>query len=223
MSASTSREPLTYERVVSAAMQVADDDGLPALTMRRLAAELRCEAMSLYHHVPGKDALLAALADRVTALVVEAAAGIDRPTWIETERDRCLAAREVMLRHPWGPVLLTAQEAQPPSSWALFEQLVGTLAAAGFDDHLAHRAIHALGSMVFGFSAELFEPDDVQSTPDPETMAMLAEYMPNLTRMAAAVVHEVDGALSVCDTQAEFTFTLGLILDGLERARLATS
>ncbi|GIG20726.1 hypothetical protein Cch01nite_14500 [Cellulomonas chitinilytica] len=214
------REALSRDRVVAAGVAVADTEGLAAVTMRRVAAELDCEAMSLYHHVPSKDALLAALADEAARLVVQEAAAITADDWVDAVRRRCLAARDVMVRHPWAAGLLAAQQQSPPSSWALYEQLVGTLTEAGFDDDLAHRAIHSLGSMVFGFSTELFEPDGGDSTPDPEIMATMAQHMPNLARMAASVVHEVDGALSVCDTRAEFEFTLGLVLDGLERERV---
>ncbi|WP_291890286.1 TetR/AcrR family transcriptional regulator C-terminal domain-containing protein [Cellulomonas sp.] len=214
------REALSRDRVVAGGVAIADADGLAAVTMRRVAAELECEAMSLYHHVPSKDALLAALADEATRLVVQATAAVTAPTGVDAVRRRCLAAREVMLRHPWAPGLIGAQQHTPPSAWALYEQLVGTLSEAGFDDDLAHRAIHSLGSMVFGFSTELFEPDSGDATPDPDTMAMMAQQMPHLARMAASVVHEVDGALSVCDTRAEFEFTLGLVLDGLERERV---
>ena len=219
MSVRPVRERLSRDLIVDVAMSLADEDGLEAITMRRLATALRCEAMSLYHHVPGKDALVAALTDRVVSLVVEATAQVSAVTWQETVRDRCLAAREVLLRHRWSVALLATSTEAPPSAWALFEQLVGTLASAGFDDDLAHRAIHALGSMVFGFSTELFEPDGAAQAPDQATAAVLAESMPHLARMAAFVVHEADGALSGCDTRSEFVFTLGLILDGLERER----
>ncbi len=225
MSAQPVREALSLDRVVRAAVAIADQDGLGAVTMRRVATDLQCEAMSLYHHVPSKDALLAALADEATRRVIEATADLDADTWRDAVRRRCLAARDVMLRHPWAPGLLAAQTTTPPSAWRVFEQLVGTLHDAGFDDDLAHRTIHALGSMVLGFSTELFEPDATDTTasamPDADALAVMAEHMPHLARMAASVVHEVDGALSVCDTQAEFEFTLGLVLDGLERQRLA--
>ncbi len=213
------REALSRDRVVAAGVAIADADGLAAVTMRRVAAELECEAMSLYHHVPSKDALLAALADEATRLVVREAAAITADSWVDAVRRRCLAARDVMVRHPWAPGLIGTQQQTPPSAWALYEQLVGTLTEAGVDDDLAHRAIHSLGSMVFGFSTELFEPDG-DAAPDPDTMSSIAQQMPNLARMAASVVHEVDGALSVCDTRAEFEFTLGLVLDGLERERV---
>jgi len=221
-SAAPGREALSRERVVAAAVAIADADGLGAVTMRRVAADLHCEAMSLYHHVPSKDALLAALADEVLRQVAQATAAVTASSWDDAVRRRCLAARDVMLRHPWAPGLVAAQTTSPPSVWPVYEQLVGTLTEAGFDDDLAHRAIHALGSMLLGFSRELFESDGDTLAPDPGETAV-GENLPNLARMAASVVHETDGALSVCDTRAEFEFTLDLVLSGLDRHRLARS
>ena len=213
------QEPLTRERIVASAIAMANSEGLDAITMRRLGASLNREAMSLYHHIPSKEALLAALIDTLLGQVVYDSAAIEHDDWRATVRARCLAARSVMLRHPWGPALLAAQPETPAAAWPSYELLVGTLTVAGFDDGLCHRAIHSLGSMLFGFTSELFEPAP-SGEADGEPMPTMPEQMPNLSRMAASVVHEVEGSLSMCDTQAEFEFTLGLLLDGLENARV---
>lgn len=217
-------EQLSLERIVTAAIEIADTEGLARLTMRSVGSALDREAMSLYHYVPSKDALLAAVVDSLLARIAQDSAAIEREDWRDTVRERCLAARALMLEHPWAPGLISSQSDTPAGAWPIYEHLVGTLSAAGFSDDVAHRAVHSLGSMLFGFSSELFQPDSAAGQePDTEAMRAMAEQLPNLARMSAAVVHESDGALSMCDTQAEFTFTLGLILDGLEAARLATA
>ena len=102
------RAPLTREAVLRRAVALADADGLPAVTMRRLAEELGVEAMSLYHHVPGKEALLDGMAELVFEEMVEATAalpGVDAVwaeagRWFAVVRERVLAARSVLLRHP---------------------------------------------------------------------------------------------------------------------------
>lgn len=221
--ASSTRAPLSRERIVAAAIGIADRDGLAALTMRHLAAELDCEAMSLYHHVPGKEALLGALVDAVLAEIAAASTAITAPEWRDAVRARCLAARAIMLRHPWAPPLVVSQTATPASAWGVYELFVATLADAGLDDDLVHRAVHAVGSMLFGFSTELFQPEAPVDDGELAAMRAMAERTPNLARMAATVVHEVDGALSMCDTAAEFAFTLDLLLDGLEAARRRTA
>ena len=219
------KAPLSRERVLAAALALADAEGLASLTMRKLAESLDCEAMSLYHYVKDKAALLHALAEAVVGEVV--AVTVDRPVakdagdWRDVVRARCLSAREVMLRHPWAPGLLMSQAQAPPSAHRVFEGLVATMVEAGLGYDLAHRAIHSLGSMILGFTQELFEPTAEDEGVSPEEMAAMASDLPHLLRLAQTVVHEAEGSLSVCDTRAEFEFTLGLILDGLEAHRPA--
>jgi AcrR family transcriptional regulator len=218
------KPPLSRARVLAAALGIADVEGLSALTMRRLAAALDCEAMSLYYYVDDKKALLAGLAETVIDEILAddpARAFGPEEDWRDVVRARCLGAREVMLRHPWAPLLLTSQSRVPPNAYAVFEAVVAAMVEAGLGYDLAHRALHSLGPLVLGFTQELFEPtanDD--GTSAEEAMAMAAT-LPHLSRLAAETMHETEGALSECDTQAEFEFTLSLILDGLDARRPA--
>lgn len=217
---------LSRERVLEAAVAVADDGGLEAVTMRSVAAALGVEAMSLYHHLPGKEGLLDGLVASVMAEVDEVTAALEpAPDWRTTVRERCLAARRVMLRHPWAPPLIGSRTTVPPAVFVHYEALLAVMVEAGFSYHLGHRALHALGSMVLGFVQELFSPVAAGSGPgeqDPtaEAMAEMAELMPHLTAMVASEVHANDGdTLGWCDSQAEFEFTLDLLLDGFEQLR----
>jgi AcrR family transcriptional regulator len=219
------KEPLSRQRLLDAALAVADADGLGAVTMRNVAQVLECEAMTLYHYVDDKAALLAGLTEAVVDEIARTALGVrlaaDAGDWREVIRRRCLDARRVMLRHPWAPALVATQAQVPPTIVPLFEALVATMVEAGCSYELAHRAIHSLNSLMLGFTQELFEPtadDEGTSTAELEAMATAA---PHLARLAAVVAHEAEGSLSPCDTQAEFEFTLGLILDGLEAQRRA--
>lgn len=218
-----SKQPLSRERVLAAALEVADADGLGAVTMRRVAESLECEAMTLYYYVQDKQGLLAALADAVVTEIAGAALDPALPggavDWREVVRRRCLAARTVMLRHPWAPALVAAQARTPPAAFTLFEALVGTMARAGCSYELAHRAVHALGSMLLGFTQELFQPEPGDAEASAEEMAAMAAGLPHLSRLAEVAAHEAEGSLSMCDTQAEFEFTLTLLLDGLEAHR----
>lgn len=218
------RDPLSRERVLTAAVALADASGIEAVTMRGIADELGCEAMSLYHYVKGKAELLAGLVEVILDEIIaateadDAAAGDEE--WDRAVRRRCLTARVVMLRHPWASGVIAAHDTIPPNSFFIYEKLIGTLVGGGFNYDLAHRAIHALGSMVLGFAQELFDPgtggDEEVSE---EAMEHMAASMPHLMAMAEMAFHESGGGLSTCDTQAEFEFTLSLILDGLGRAR----
>ena len=225
MAARTPRVPLSRERVLAGAMAVADQGGLNAVTMRGVADELGCEAMSLYYYVKDKSALLDGLVEVVIDEILAATEADDALAsdehWLATVRRRCLTARAVMLRHPWAPTVFSTHENIPPNSFFVYELLVGTMVRAGFDYDLAHRAIHSLGSMVLGFTQELFDPEPGESDEvDLETFERMAAAMPYLTGMAAVDRHDPDSSLSRCDTQSEFEFTLTLILEGLERFRL---
>lgn len=219
------RTPLSRERVLTAAMTLADTEGIPALTMRRLAADLGVEAMSLYHHVPGKDRLLDGLADAVLADIDTAVAAQVRADddWRTALRHRCLAARAVMVRHRWAPGLLGSRSSIPAGLYPYYEEILATMVRGGLSYHLAHRAIHALGTMVLGFTQELFSPDTDGGTMDEDAaeaeFAAMADLLPHLTAMVASEVHDNnEDPLGWCDSQNEFEFTLDLILDGLARA-----
>jgi len=228
VTARTSRKPLSRERVLGAAVELADAEGLGAVTMRRLAAALGVEAMSLYHHLPGKDALLDGLVDTVVGeidvAVDAAAAGGDggADDWRATLRRRCLTAREVMLRHPWAPGLMGSRSAIPAGVYVHYEAILATLVGGGFSYHLAHRALHALGSMVLGFVQEPFSPAPPAGAPEDDPaaadLAAMAEVLPHLAAMVASEIHDAGEAmLGWCDSQTEFEFTLDLLLDGLAR------
>lgn len=218
---------LSRERVLAAAVERADRSGLEGLTMRALADDLGVEAMSLYHHLPGKAGLLDGLVESLMAEVGAATAEVarDGDDWRVGVRRRCLAARDVMERHPWGPALLTSRTSVPPSVFAHFEEVLATMVDAGVSYHLGHRALHALGSMVLGFAQELFAPGaDGDEEASEQEMAQMAEALPHITAMVAAEFHAADGdALGWCDSRAEFEFTLDLLLDGLEAHRLASA
>ena len=217
------KEPLSRDRVLAAGLSVADTDGLRAVTMRRVAEELGCEAMTLYYYVDDKSGLLAGLTEAVIAEI--AAAGLDprlvadAGDWREAVRRRCLAARQVMLRHPWAPSLVATQSQAPVTVIPLFEALVATMVEGGCSYELAHRAIHSLGSLLFGFTQELFQPAADGEGAAADELEAMTLAMPHLSRLAEVAAHEVEGSLSMCDTQSEFEFTLCLILDGLEAHR----
>lgn len=220
------RRTLSRERVLAAAVELADGQGLDAVTMRQVASGLGVEAMSLYHHLPGKSGLLDGLVESVMAEVDAAVANLEpADDWRQTVRQRCLTAREVMLLHPWAPALIGSRTAIPPAVYSHFETLVRVMIEAGFSYHLAHRALHSLGSMVLGFVQELFRPDAVADDASPqdsaEAFAQMAESLPHITAMVTTEVHDNDGdMLGWCDSQAEFEFTLDLLLDGFEGQRL---
>ena len=211
------RTPLTRERVLEAAVALADRGGIDGLSMRKLGQVLGVEGMAVYRHVRDKEAILDGIIDAVmTEVVVPDRAG----DWKIAMRELSLAARFVMLRHPWAPAVLVARPEVGPATLRHIDSVLSILDAGGFSIDMAHHALHVLGSRVFGFTQDPFnDANDVR--PDPATAAAIAQALaaiyPNVGKLAMAASH--DGGLGGCDDDFEFAFGLDLILDGLDRHR----
>jgi AcrR family transcriptional regulator len=207
------RAQLTRERVVGAGIELADRDGIESISMRRLAQELGVEAMSLYTHVRNKDDLLDGMVDAVIGKIPTSADGAD---WKTSLRQMVLAARSIMLAHPWAPRLIESRTTPGPATMRYINTVLGLLREGGFTIAQSHHAIHILGSRALGFTQELF---DDSGDLEPETAASLASELgsalPYVAEMALAVTH--GGALGRCDDEIEFEFALDFILDGLDR------
>jgi AcrR family transcriptional regulator len=179
--------------------------------MRKLAHQLGVEAMSLYTHVRNKGDLLAGMADAVISQIPVSAEGSD---WKASLRQLALAARSVMLRHPWAPRTVEAQAAPGPAALHYVNAVLGILREGGFSIAQTHHALHIPGSRLLGFTQALF---DDSGDLEPEAAAALASALgashPYVVEMALAVTH--GGALGRCDDDTEFKFALDFILDGL--------
>lgn len=219
----TSRVALSRDRILRTAVALADREGIGALTMRGLAAELGVEAMSLYHHVASKEDLLDGVVDAIARELREAAATVGSTQgWKAALRRRILAAREVMLRHPWAPGVFESRTGFGPEIVRYTDALVGLLLRAGLSHDLVHHAMHALGSRAYGFTQELFDPaGSADADTSPELLEQMAQEAPHLAEMLQHIAHDEPGAtLGWCDDQTEFEFGLDVLLDGLEtRAR----
>ena len=219
------RVPLSKERVLRAAITVADKGGIESLTMRKVAEELGVEAMSLYYHVANKDVMLDGVVEAIVAEIEEAVGGFGVPSkvvdWKAEVRNRILTAMVVMLRHPWAPGVFETRTMMGPSIVMYFEGLLGLMREGGFSYDLAHHGMHALGSMSLGFSQELFKPDSDEVGEEAEEMfEHMMEHLPYMAGMMMEITHDdPDSTLGWCDDQTEFEFSLDLILEGLERLR----
>ena len=221
------RIPLSRERVLAAAVELADEEGLDALTMRRLAERLGVEAMSLYYHVANKEALLDGVAEVIVSEINEATDRIDGPDpevdWKTAMRMRILTAREVMLRHRWAPNVLETRTTMNAALLHYYHSLLEIFRAGGVSWDLAHHSMHALGSRALGFTQELFEPaTDEEEDASDEMLAQMAEDLPLMVEMLSEIVHDdPDTTIGWCDDQTEFEFGLDLLLDGIESQRAA--
>jgi hypothetical protein len=138
--------------------------------------------------------------------------------WKTALRAQAMAARGVMLQHPWARRVLEERGTGGPATLVHIETALATLHDGGFSIELAHHALHLLGSRLFGFTQDLFEESTpTDPPPDPAAMARAMAGYPRIIELATSVSHE--GVLGACDDDVEFAFGLDLILDGLERLR----
>jgi AcrR family transcriptional regulator len=210
------RIPLTKQRVLGAAVVLADRDGVRALSMRKLAQELGVEAMSLYHHVANKDAILDGIVDVVFS-------EIDLPSgeadWKVAMRHRAISAREALRRHPWATGLMESRSIPGPATLRHHDAVLGILRTAGFSVELAAHANSLLDSYIYGFALqEANLPFDTPQETAELAQTIMAEFpadaYPHLTEMAVQHVLRLG-----YDYGNEYQFGLDLILDGLDRAR----
>lgn len=208
-----SRPALSTQRVIDAASRVADASGLGGVSMRSVGRELDVEAMSLYHHVASKDALLDGLADWVFER-------IDTPSsagpWRSEMDRRAHSARTVLAAHPWGLGLLESRRSPGPATLHHHDAVIGCLRTAGFSVALAAHAFSVLDAYVYGFvltEVNLpFAPGESAEELVEEIGPALADH-PHLAEMVAEQVVGRDYAYG-----DEFDYGLTLVLDGIEAA-----
>jgi AcrR family transcriptional regulator len=213
------RPQLNRQIVLQTALELADREGIDALTMRKLAQELRVEAMSLYHHIANKVELLDGMIDLVFAQ-------IDLPTqednWKIAMRDRAISALKVLIAHPWAVGLMESGTAPGPANLRHHNAVLACLRVNGFSVAATAHAYSLLDSYIYGFAlqqtnlpfqtadqaAEVLETMMVQMTP--------SEY-PYL--MEIALEHVLKPGYSYA---GEFEIGLELILEGLERLQASS-
>ncbi len=202
------QRPLNRERVLRAAIGLADAHGLEAVTMRRLGQALGVEAMSLYNHVHGKDDLV----DGMLSLLLDGIPRVpERPDWRGAVREQALAARSVVLSHRWLRTLVVERTAGSLAILRYLDWLVGLLQAGGLSNQLIHDGVHVLGSRTLGFAQDIFDPEAFQQRVADGRIEVRPEVYPRMFRALDGVHHRDD---------EEFAFGLDLILDGLEARRV---
>jgi AcrR family transcriptional regulator len=210
------RAPLSRQRVLGAAVALADAGGVEALSMRKLAQQLGVVPMALYKHVANKDQLLDGMIDLVVGEIDPPLGATD---WKGAIRARVLSARNALLRHPWASRVLESRTNPTPLVMAYMDSMIGILRAGGFPVDLTHHAMHAMGSRLLGFSQELFDDTaDVGAQMQAAVLQQMAGTYPHITELVTAITHDQASVVGQgCDDQFEFEFALDLMLDGLER------
>ena len=209
----SARPALSRERIVEAAVRVADRGGLAQVSMRNVGRELGVEAMSLYHHLSGKDDLLDALVDWIYSRIE--LPELDDP-WRPAMAARAEAARTVLARHPWALGIVESRRGPAPALLRHHDTVLGCLRRNGFSLTLAAHAFSAIDAYVYGFVlTELNLPFEAGDGAD-ELVAEVAHLMPAdaYPHLAELVTDQVAGRDYAYGD--EFEYGLDLILDGLE-------
>jgi AcrR family transcriptional regulator len=218
----SSRRPLNRDRVLEAAVKLADENGIEAVTMRKLAAVLGIEAMSLYNHVEGKGDLVDSIVDLVYA---EIELPSDETDWRAAVRRCALSVHEVMLRHPWACGLAIGPTETPTMRGArigYMDWLLGRLTEAGFSPEATYHGYHVLDSYMLGFTFwQLGHTGTATAAAGDGSLAdLVATFVPQLRSAGyPRLAEHAEQHLSPPDGAGSFEFGLELILDGLERAR----
>jgi AcrR family transcriptional regulator len=210
------RTPLSRERVLRAAIALADERGSEELTMRKLGKALGVEAMSLYNHVANKTDLLDGMIDLVFSEIEPPVAGGD---WKAELRKRAVSTRATLNRHRWAIGEMEGRTTHGPNNLRLHDAVLGCLRAAGFSIEMTVHAMSVQDAYIYGFALQ--QSDMSSETPQDfaaEAQRQMREYASALSAYPHLV--EVVGghvAQAGYDYDAEFLFGLDVILDGLEQ------
>ena len=208
------RPPLSQARILRAALRLADKDGIEQLSMRKLAQALGVQAMSIYNHLANKEEVLSGIVDLVVGEIEVPAIGGD---WRAAMRQRASSAHEVMLRHPWAPLLIVSRINVGPAMLRYFDATIGCLQAAGFSYAVADQAMNAIDSHIYGFTLQElnfpFEPTEYADAASQFLPMIPAATHPHLRALAEQVISGEHHGIQ------DFSFGLELLLDGLDRLR----
>ena len=212
------RDPLTRERVVRAAVALADEQGADVPSMRTLAKDCGVEAMSLYNHVANKDDLLDGMVDVVFGEIEVPGGGGD---WKAAMRARAISTRAALARHRWAVGRMESRPRPGPESLRVREAALGCLRGAGFSLEMTVHALSVQDAYIYGFALQektlVFATSEEGAAEAQRQMrqfeAILGDY-PNLAEVVGGHV-----AKAGYDFDAEFLFGLDLILDALDKLR----
>ena len=206
--------PLSRERLLQAALHLADEGGIESLSMRKLAEDLGVKAMSLYNHVTNKDDVLCGIVDRVVSEIELPSLETD---WKIAMRRRAIAAHEVLLRHPWATMALMSRVNIGSAMLRYINATLGCLREAGFSMEMADHARNAIDSHIYGFTLQElnfpFEAAEYSAAAENYLSQIPADQYPYFNQLARHVISKhYDGI-------HDFEFGLELLLNGLDKLR----
>jgi len=199
--------------VLDAATALADEFGLDAASMRRVADRLGVTAMALYKHVANREELIDGMLDRLVASIDSPVSGVP---WQQALRRRIGSARAVMRAHPWAQAAIETRTAASPIVLSYMDSLMAIMFDGGLSADLVHHAMHALSTRMWGITRDVLPTPAVPADPvlRAQAMADFAVEYPSIVKMATTAPH----AGAACDDDAEFAFAVDLLIEGFARA-----
>jgi AcrR family transcriptional regulator len=205
------RTPLSRERVVAAALELADEKGVAGVSMRAIATRLGVEAMSLYNHVANREDILDQLVDAVFGEIELPVPGTD---WKQGMRDRAASARTALRRHPWAVGLMDSRTGPGAATLRHHDAVLGALRAGGFSVAMAAHAFSLIDSYIYGFVLqELSLPFTNRAELDAVAGNLLEALGDDYPHLAELVTQHA--LRPEYDYGEEFEFGLRVVLDGL--------
>jgi AcrR family transcriptional regulator len=215
MNAIEQRTPLTADRVVHGAVALADEIGIEAFTMRKLAEFLGVKPMSIYHHVSSKEEILDGMVDIVFGEIGLPPAEVE---WQEAMRQRCVSARTVLNRHPWAPPLMESRQTPGPATLGHHDAVVGCLRRGGLSFELTAHAYAVIDSYLYGFALQEANlpfggGEEIGELAEDIVMDVADEQYPDLVEFVANTALQPGYSFG-----RSFDFGLDLIIEGVARA-----
>ena len=206
---------LTRTQIVAAAVSHADQNGIEKLSMRQLAKELNCGAMSLYHHVADKDDLIDYMIDAIALEIELPSRQSSLEVWLDDLRGCIISAYKMMLNHHWAPKHWG--QGTGPAKNAYHEAVLRIMREAGFPEELACRGFHALTMHVVGFSMQALELRPLMDSKK-KVHELGARVLAEMSEQDFPyLVEHIKFHMSGGDQRNDFKYMLDLILDGLAR------
>jgi len=209
------RQTLSRDRIVEAALSLADDVGMEAFTIRRLASALGVGPMTIYHYFPNKEAIIDAMVDAVFAEI-----GLPRidQDWKDAIRQRCVSAHQVLNRHPWAPPYMESRTSPGPATLTHHDAVLGCLRRGGLSLQLTAHAYAILDSYLYGFALEEASlpsggGEGIQELAADIVAVFDADEYPNIAEFTIEHVMKPGYGFG-----ASFEFGLDLIIEGLAQA-----
>ncbi len=207
------RARLSRELVLRAALEIADEGGLEALTMQRIGQRLGVEAMSLYRHVRNKEDILDGIVDLVFGEIELPADGVE---WLRALRMRAVSTREALGRHPWAVGRMESRLQPGTANLHHHDGVLGMLFGAGFSSAGATHAYSLLDAYIYGFALQerntrVNTPDALREVTSDVIERMAGDEYPHMQRVGRELM------VTGFDFRSEFEFGLELILGAIEQ------